>query len=151
MQCIVYEFSYATSVFPPLAPILANLTNYWVGCPPTLHDPGSFRVFNAQICILPHTKDAFFSFLTFSWLPKIPKIVWLETGESRIPCRRGRQRSGWEGPRYDLTIPKNCMELRRFWAVGDWRPWDPPLANTLFLMSQSLSSRGNLHLRKDKQ
>ena len=38
-----------------------------------LKGPGSFWGFNAQICILPHSRDSFLSFLTASSTPKTNK------------------------------------------------------------------------------
>ena len=53
---------------------------------------------------------------------------------SRIPRRRGRQPSG-RGCQHTIlpNFPKNCMKMRKFWAVGVARagstplPLDPPL------------------------
>ena len=56
------------------------------------------------------------------------KITFCNTFQGRIQDsrRRGRQPSGGRQHTILPNFPKNCMKLRKFWAVGR-APLDPPL------------------------
>ena len=108
-----------------------------------------FAEFHTVSCYLPHTKSGgkvmflhlsvygegvlWCNFLLWTALPPLwtappPDSTTPFRGRSRIPRRRGRQPSR-RGCQHTIfpNFPKNCMKMRKFWAVGARAPGAPPL------------------------